>query len=121
MPLQLLALPPDVLRFILSSYVARSPLSHVTGRFVCRRFRVLLPPSSRETRKQAREFCQGDDPQNPGTGTRCRRCLPIWYTLAPGRVPLKATPTEKVTQAEQSGDNHQRFLCDGRGMIGGLS
>ena len=63
MPLQLLlALPTDLLRLILSSYVARSPLSHITARFVCRRFRDLLPPPlSQETREQARQqasrFC----------------------------------------------------------------
>ena len=55
--LQLLALPADLLRLILS-YIARSPLSHITARFVCRRFRDLLSPLSHETRQQARNFCQ---------------------------------------------------------------
>lgn len=41
--LLLLELPTDLLRLILSSYVARSPLSLITARFVCRRFRGLLP------------------------------------------------------------------------------
>ena len=54
---QLLELPTDLIRLILSSYVARSPLSHITARFVCRRFRDLLPPLSKETRQQARDFC----------------------------------------------------------------
>ena len=56
----LLELPKDLLRLILSSYIARSPLSHITARFVCHRFRDLLPPRplSQETRKQARYFCK---------------------------------------------------------------
>ena len=57
MPL-LLELPTDLLRLILSSYVARSPLSHITSRLVCRRFRDLLPPLSQETRRQARTYCE---------------------------------------------------------------
>src|SRR4051794_7450865 len=58
MPLQLLALPTDVLRLILTSHVVRYPLSHITARFVCRRFRdLLVPPLSQETRQQARGFC----------------------------------------------------------------
>ena len=51
---RLLELPTDLLRLILS----RSPLSHITARFLCRRFRDLLPPLSYETRQQAREFCK---------------------------------------------------------------
>src|SRR5689334_10696245 len=58
MPQLLLALPTDVLRLILSSYVARSPLSHITARFVCRRFRdLLVPPLSQQTRQQVLYFC----------------------------------------------------------------
>ena len=53
---QLLELPTDLSRLILS-YIARSPLSHITARFVCRRFRDLLPPLSKETRRQARYYC----------------------------------------------------------------
>ena len=53
---QLLELPTDLLRLILS-YFARSPLSHIPARFVCRRFRDLLPPLSQEIRQQARDFC----------------------------------------------------------------
>ena len=56
-PPHLLELPTDLLRLILSSYVACSPLSRVTARFVCRRFCDLLPPLSQETLKRAREFC----------------------------------------------------------------
>jgi hypothetical protein len=55
---QLLELPTDILCLILSSYVARSPLSRVTARFVCRRFRDLLSPLSKETREQAHRFCE---------------------------------------------------------------
>ena len=56
--MQLLELPTDLIRLILSSYIARSPLSNITARFVCRRFRDLLPPPlSQETREQARDFC----------------------------------------------------------------
>src|SRR3954466_14502240 len=55
--LLLLELPTDLVRLILS-YFARSPLSRITARFVCRRFRDLLPALSQETRKQAREFCR---------------------------------------------------------------
>ena len=57
MPQLLLELPADLLRLILSSYIARSPLSYITARFVCRRFRDLLPPLSQDTRQQARNFC----------------------------------------------------------------
>ena len=53
---QLLELPADLLRLILS-YISRSSLSHITAQFVCRRFRDLLPPLSKETREQARYFC----------------------------------------------------------------
>ena len=56
MPQLLLDLPTDVLRLILS-YIVRYPLSLITARFVCRRFRDLLPPLSKETRQQARYFC----------------------------------------------------------------
>ena len=49
---QLLELPTDLLRLILSSHVACSYVSYVPARFVCRRFRELLP------REQARYFCQ---------------------------------------------------------------
>ena len=55
---QLLELPTDLVRLILSSYVARSPLSRVTARFVCRRFRDLLSPLSKETRELAHRFCE---------------------------------------------------------------
>src|SRR5437899_1988986 len=54
--LLLLELPADLIRLFLSSFVARSPLCHITARFVCRRFLNLLP-LSRETRQQARDFC----------------------------------------------------------------
>ena len=57
MPQLLLALPTDLIRLILS-FVTRSPLSHITARFVCRRFRDLLPPLSKETRQHARYFCK---------------------------------------------------------------
>src|SRR4051794_37778101 len=53
--LLLLELPMDLIRLILS-YVAHSSLSRITTRFVCRRFRDLLPVSQ-ETRQQARGFC----------------------------------------------------------------
>src|SRR5262245_16992835 len=39
---QLLELPTDLLRLILCSYC--SPLSRISARFVCRRFRDLIPP-----------------------------------------------------------------------------
>jgi hypothetical protein len=52
----LLSLPTDVLRIILS-FVARSPTSHVTAQFVCRRFRALAAlPSSRKAH-HPRVFC----------------------------------------------------------------
>ena len=55
----LLALPLDLLRLIFSSYVARSPLSRITARFVCRRFRDLLPPPfPKDPREQASDFCK---------------------------------------------------------------
>ena len=55
MPQLLLELPTDLIRLIIS-FVARSPLSHITARFVCRRFRDLLPPLSEETRLHARHY-----------------------------------------------------------------
>ena len=58
MPQLLLELPTDLIRLTLSSYVARSPLSHIVARFVCRRFRDLLPPFSQETCQQAHNFCK---------------------------------------------------------------
>ena len=53
----LLELPTDLVRMILS-FVARSRVSFIPARSVCRRFHNLLPPLSRETRQQAREFCK---------------------------------------------------------------
>src|SRR4051812_5093758 len=55
-PQLLLALPTDLIRLILS-YFARSPISRITARFVCHRFRDLLPALSQQTREQARAFC----------------------------------------------------------------
>ena len=52
-PQLLLALPTDILRIIVS-FVVLSPTSHITVRFVCRRFRNLVPPSQ----QQARQFCE---------------------------------------------------------------
>src|SRR5437868_7019190 len=56
MPQLLLALPTDLIRLILS-YFAHSPLFYLPARFVCRRFRDLLP-LSQQTRRQARDFCK---------------------------------------------------------------
>ena len=53
---QLLELPTDLIRLILS-YIAHFPLSYIPARFVCRRFRDLVPSLSHETRQQARDFC----------------------------------------------------------------
>src|SRR4051794_23878315 len=57
MPQLLLALPTDLIRLILSYVAACSPDS-IAARFVCRRFRDLLPQRSQDTLQVVRDYCR---------------------------------------------------------------